>query len=562
MQVSRRNFMAGAATTAASLYPATAHAARRPRGSSSRLPDPASISAADPADLSLLECAALLQAGRLSSVELTTACLQRARARDGATTAWIRVYPDYALGLAKAADARLAAARRSRRVTPLVTGVPLALKDLYAAKGLPVTASSKVLAGNIALGDSTAWSRLQAAGMVLLGHAETDEFAIGVGTPQVGNPWDPGRSPGGSSGGSGALLGARLIPAATGTDTGGSLRLPATACGITSIKPSFGRVSAYGVIPLLWGRDHAGAMGRSAADASLLLSYMAGPDMNDPATLSAPTTPESQYPTMPTRGRKPFSGKRFGVVSTDASSLPAATAAVFARFLSEIQSLGGMLVDVALPALPTAGTGSTGEAELGEAGLYHKQFAPGSTGKYRAEYQAIIGAAIAAQQALSVGEYLAFQQDRVRFMHAYNELFAHNGLTCVLVPGTTVDGATREEVAGLTFLSGSVPGDVAWANYAGTPALCTPAGLSTATGMPFGVQLGVLPWQETQVLQVAIDYQAAYPYWSQAPPPREVPRTLSTAGVVAPPPSSTADPTGTVATHPAVAVVPTRSTTP
>jgi aspartyl-tRNA(Asn)/glutamyl-tRNA(Gln) amidotransferase subunit A len=235
---------------------------------------------------------------------------------------------------------------------------------------------------------------------------------------------------------------------------------------------------------------------------------------------------------------------------------------VFARFLSEIQSLGGTLVDVALPATPTAGTTNTGQAELGEAGLYHKQFAPGSTGKYRAEYQVVIAAAIAAQQAVGIGEYLTFEQDRVRFMHEYNDLFAKNGLSCVVVPGTTVDGATRAELAGLTFLSGSVPGDVQWANYAGTPAMCTPAGLSAATGMPFGVQLGVLPWQETEVLQVAIDYQATYPYWSQAPPPLEIPRTLATAEVVTPPTSATTDPTGTVATRPAVAVVPTLSVTP
>jgi aspartyl-tRNA(Asn)/glutamyl-tRNA(Gln) amidotransferase subunit A len=227
MQVSRRTFMAGAATTAA-LLPGTAYAARGYRARASRLPDPTTISAVDPADLSLVQCAALLQAGKLSSVELTTGCLDRAKERDGATTAWIRVYPGYALALAKAADARLTAARRTRGAAPLVTGIPLALKDLYAAKGLPVTASSKVLTGNIAIADSTVWSRVRAAGMVLLGHAETDEFAIGVGTPQVGNPWDPSKSPGGSSGGSGALLGARLIPAATGTDTGGSLRLPAT----------------------------------------------------------------------------------------------------------------------------------------------------------------------------------------------------------------------------------------------------------------------------------------------------------------------------------------------
>jgi aspartyl-tRNA(Asn)/glutamyl-tRNA(Gln) amidotransferase subunit A len=562
MRVSRRTFLAGAATSAGALYPARAHAARGLSPTPDALPRAADISATDPADLSLIECAALLQGGKLSSVELMNACLTRAEHRDGATTAWIRVYPDYATSLAKAADLTLAAARRSRTRTPLVTGVPLALKDLYAVKGLPVTASSKVLAGNIAIGDSTVWARLKAAGMVLLGHAETDEFAFGVGTPQCGNPWNPNDSPGGSSGGSGALLGARLIPAATGTDTGGSLRLPATACGITSIKPSFGRVSAYGVIPLLWSRDHCGAMGRSAADASLLLSYMAGHDYNDPATLSAPPIPPSAFPTVPTSGSKPFTGKRFGVITADVSGIPAATQAVFARFLTEVQSLGATLVDVALPSYPSAGSAGTGEEEYAEAGSYHRQFVPGSIGKYRAEYQAFVAAYVAAQQAVGIGAYLAFEQDRVRFMHQYNALFADHQLTAILVPGSSADGATRNELAGTTVLSGSVPGDVRWANHAGTPALTTPAGRSAATGMPFGVQIGVLPWQELELLQLAIDYQAAYPHWKEAPPPLEVPRTLTTADVVAPAAASVTDPTNTVATRPALVVAPTRSVTP
>ncbi|HEY1517738.1 MAG TPA: amidase [Solirubrobacteraceae bacterium] len=559
MRVSRRTFIAGAAAGAGTLYPSTAQGARRTGAPSGELPSPTGVSAADPADLSLVECASLLQAGKLSSVELMNACLTRSRQRDGSTTAWIRVYPEYATSLAQAADQALAAARRNRRQTPLVTGIPLALKDLYAVKGLPVTASSKVLAGNIALGDSTVWAKLNAAGMVLMGHSETDEFAFGVGTPQCGNPWNPDDSPGGSSGGSGALLGARLIPAATGTDTGGSLRLPATACGTTSIKPSFGRVSAYGVIPLLWSRDHCGAMGRSAADASLLLSYMAGQDYNDPATLSAPPIAQSAYPTMPTSGPKPFTGKRFGVITADVSGIPAATQAVFARFLTEVKSLGATLVDATLPSYPSAGSTGTGEEEYAEAGSYHKQFLPGSLGKYRTEYQALVAACVAAQQALGVGAYLAFEQDRIRFIHQYNALFADNQLTAILLPGSSVDGATRNELAGTTVLSGSVPGDVRWANYAGAPALTTPAGLSAATGMPFGVQIGVRPWQELDLLQLAIDYQAHFPYWAQAPAPLMTPRTLTTADVVAPPSSATADPTGTLGTRPALALVPTRA---
>jgi aspartyl-tRNA(Asn)/glutamyl-tRNA(Gln) amidotransferase subunit A len=549
--LSRRTFIVGAAATAATTVPARRVLART--GSAPRLPDPSTIDAGDPTALSLVECAALLRSGRLSSLELTTACLERARRFDGLITAWIRVYPEVAEQLARSADLRHA---RGDQNAPVVLGVPLALKDLYAVEGLPVTASSKVLDGNIATGDSGAWRRLKAAGMVLLGHSHTDEFAFGVGTPQTGNPWDPTRSPGGSSGGSGAALAARFVPAATGTDTGGSLRLPATACGTTSLKPSFGRVSAYGVIPLLWSRDHAGPMGRSAADCSLLLEAMAGPDQDDPSTLAAPPVPSRGYPTMPTRGARPLEGRRFGVVAGEADSLPAATAALYARFLDDVRALGATLVDVHLPPLPA---GIVGVGALAEAGAYHQQFGPTALPKYRTEIGAVVAACIAAQGS-AVADYIAFERDRVRFNHAYNALFAEQRLDCVVLPGTTIDGATRNQLAGTTIFSGSVGGNVVWANLTGAPALCTPVGRSSATGMPFGVQLGGLPHTDATILQLAVDYQAAHPYWRDAPTLAPAPRAIPTATPVTPPVHPFGDATGTDAKHLAYQIVPTLST--
>ncbi len=564
MSISRRRFLASAAATAAGVR--TASAAAAPATSTSKrlgLPDPATIKVTDPADLSLLECAALLQRRRLSSVELTEACLARSRARDGETTAWVRVYPELAAELARAADARLSPRSESarRRKSPLVCGVPLALKDLYAVKGLPLTASSQVLEGNVASGDSTVWTKLRHRGMVLLGHAHTDEFAFGVGTPQTGNPWNPACSPGGSSGGSGAVLGARMVPAATGTDTGGSLRLPANACGITSLKPTFGRISAYGVIPLVWTRDHCGPMARSAADVALLLSAMAGADQEDPSTLAGPPPPAGGYPHTPTKGPRPFTGKTFGVPRGAADALPAATAKLFARFLDEVKALGGQVKTVDMPALPTGDV--DGVSSLAETGLYHRQFAPGSTGKYRAELGAIVAASIAAQSA-PVGDYLTANRDRTRYMHEYNALFEREGLTCVVFPGSGVDGPTRKVVAGLTIfntLAGSVTGDVVWANLAGVPALATPIGRSEATGMPFGVQLGVRAWQEAEVLQLGVDYQAAHPYWADAPKPLTTPREIPTARLLASP-GGGPDPTNTDAKHPAPQVVPTLAAGP
>jgi aspartyl-tRNA(Asn)/glutamyl-tRNA(Gln) amidotransferase subunit A len=552
--VTRRQALVAGVAGALAAHPGIAGASARPqRSKAGLLPDPASIEATDPELLSLVECAALLQARRLSATELAEACLRRSRAKDGAITAWVRVYPELAAELAAAADDRLSAAgvRRRGRRAPLVCGVPLALKDLYAVRGLPLTASSKVLEGHVATGDSTAWVRLKSAGMVLLGHAHTDEFAFGVGTPQTGNPWDPARSPGGSSGGSGAALAARFVPAATGTDTGGSLRLPASACGVTALKPSFGRVSAHGVIPLAWGRDHAGPMARSAADVALLLSYMAGGDQDDPASLALPPPPDGLYPLRASASPKPFAGKRFGLPQGAADGLPAATGALFSAFLDRVRGLGAEVVPVTMPQPP-----SSLDAELAEMGLYHEQFGPVALTQYRAEVAAEVTAGIAALQA-PIRDRLTFQRDRTRYQHDYHRAFDRERLDCVVYPGSTVDGATRRELLGVTVFSGSVPGDVAWANYAGVPALCTPVGRSAATGMPFGVQLGGRAWGEAALLQLALDYQANDPSWAEIPALADSPHDIPVARVadVAPSP----DPTGTDARPPAAHVIATPS---
>lgn len=558
MDSTRRTFLAGSTAAVAA---ASAGPKKRPTPSKSKvhgLPDPSRLDLSDPTALSLTECAAALQARRLSSRELTQACLDRIGTHDGAITAMVRVYPEVALDLAAKADERLSARSvkaRGRRA-PLLTGVPLALKDLYAVAGLPLTASSKVLEGNVAAGDCTVWRKLRHHGMVLLGHAHTDEFAFGVGTPQSGNPWDPARSPGGSSGGSGAALGARFVPAATGTDTGGSLRLPATACGVTALKPSFGLVSTYGVIPLVWSRDHAGPMGRSAADCSLLLGGMAGPDPDDPPSLSAAAVPSAGFPLTPRKGPKPLGGLRVGTIKGGADGLPAATATLYAQFLDELRTLGATVVEVAMPTLPEA---PLGLSEIAQVGVYHEQFGPTAIPKYRAEIGAIAQAAVAAGTT-PVRDGLIELRDRTRFQHEFNALFARQDLTAIALPGSNVDGASRVDLAGLTVLSGSVPGDVVWANLTGAPAICTPAGRSAATGMPFGVQLGAPPGQDAAVLQLAIDHQHAFPHWREAPRLEPAARDVPTARPVTPP--AHPDPTSTDATHPALHLVATTSTTP
>jgi aspartyl-tRNA(Asn)/glutamyl-tRNA(Gln) amidotransferase subunit A len=237
--------------------------------------------------LGVRELSALLQRGELSAVEVTEAFLRRIREVDGAHShegdpesinAWVRVYEESARDAAAQADGRLSkkAVGREGQAPPL-TGVPIGLKDLYRVAGKPVTASSAFFE-EVPEADCDAWARLSAAGMVLLGHLHTHEFAVGGTTDQVGSPWDLARSAGGSSGGSAAALAARMTPAATGTDTAGSLRIPSACCGTSAIKPTRGLVSLAGVVPLSWSLDHAGPMARTISDCVLLLTAMAGPD--------------------------------------------------------------------------------------------------------------------------------------------------------------------------------------------------------------------------------------------------------------------------------------------
>ena len=241
----------------------------------------------DVARLGVAELSAHLQRRELSAGEVTAAFLARIREVDGthghdgdpgSINAWVRVYEEDALDAAARADERLsdAAVRRDGPAPPL-TGVPIGLKDLYGVAGKPVTASSGFFE-EVPAQDCDAWAQLSAAGMVLLGHLHTHEFAVGGTTDQVGSPWDLRRSPGGSSGGSAAALAARMTPAATGTDTAGSLRIPSACCGTSAIKPTRGIVSLSGVVPLSWSLDHGGPMARTISDCVLLLHAMAGPD--------------------------------------------------------------------------------------------------------------------------------------------------------------------------------------------------------------------------------------------------------------------------------------------
>lgn len=529
--------LAGGALLLGTVTAQPGHASPRQRGHAAprrRFPDPGTVDVTDPALLSAVEAASLLHAGQLHPRELLDACLARTREFDGAIGAWIRLYPEFAYAGADEAGERLAQARNDGTPAPDVCGLPIALKDLFAVSGFPLTASSRVLEGNIAAGNSGVWSKLEDAGAVLMGHAHTDEFAIGVATPQVGNPWNTDMSPGGSSGGSAAVLAARFAPLAVGSDTGGSVRLPASACGISSIKPTYGRITSHGMIPLTWTRDHVGPMGRSLADASLMLSILATVDADDPITALGPPVPAGGYPLTAKGGSSPLAGVRLGLPP---SELPPPLQTLFDDTIRVARSLGAQIVPVVMPPTPT----SLATGDVVEMGSYHRQFTD-RIGLYRPERVPSVGTAVASL-AVPVVDYLMLERDRLRYQVDYNRLFVDSDLDAVLIPGTRVDGAQREEFLGVSVTEG-VMGDVKWANYSGAPVVTLPVGRSSATGMPFGVQLGARPWQDERIIEIGLELQEALPAW------RDVPDLVPSAGTapevaqVAPGPGP--DPTNTL----------------
>jgi aspartyl-tRNA(Asn)/glutamyl-tRNA(Gln) amidotransferase subunit A len=229
-----------------------------------------------------------LAAGEYSSVELTRAYLQRIAAAQPALNAFVTVTGDAALEAAAAADAARAAGRAGA-----LTGVPIAHKDIFCTEGVLTTCGSKMLANFVSPYDATVVAGLRAAGTVMLGKLNMDEFAMGSSNETsffgpVRNPWNTGMVPGGSSGGSAAAVAARIVPAATATDTGGSIRQPAALCGVTGIKPTYGRCSRYGMIAFASSLDQAGIITVSAEDAALLLGPMSGFDPRDSTSVDSP----------------------------------------------------------------------------------------------------------------------------------------------------------------------------------------------------------------------------------------------------------------------------------
>ncbi len=294
-------------------------------------------------DMTVAELAAGLKARTFSATEVAQHFVARARADQ--TGSFLALNPEVTLAQAQAADARLAAGTAGA-----LEGVPLGHKDIFVTQDFPTTAGSKMLEGYRSPFDATLVRRLAEAGMVTVGKLSCDEFAMGSGNENcaygpVKNPWDTSRVPGGSSGGSAAAIAARLVPAATGTDTGGSIRQPASFCGITGIKPTYGRASRYGMIAYASSLDQGGPMARTAEDCALLLSAMCGPDADrDSTSLDVPAEDFTASLNADLQGLRIGIPKEFF-----GEGLAADVRAAVDGALAELTKLGATLVPISLP---------------------------------------------------------------------------------------------------------------------------------------------------------------------------------------------------------------------
>ena len=459
----------------------------------------------DPADLTLVEILPALEARRLSARELVDACIARAERHEATIKAFVTPTFDLARSGAAAADEARAA---GRPVGPLA-GVPLGLKDLYYTKGIPTTAGSRVLADFVPTFDATVWTRLAGAGAVLMGKLNTHEFALGTSTPPTTNPWDTSRNPGGSSGGSGAALAARMMPVALGTDTGASIRVPASVCGVAGIKPTYGRCSRHGVISLAWSLDCPGPMARRILDVALLLGIMAGPDPADPTTLADATAP---YPAGAPDG---LSGRRIGVPETYFwDGLDADVDRLCRNGVARLEAMGAEIVAVPMPPSTEAVLGEPlGPYEktvVVEAASYHRRLIQEKGALYSPE----VLATIQTGEGVSGPEYVDCQRLRATWSREWRATFVTLRLDAVASP-------VVPEPPGPQTPSSSVAAGPSFAltkpwNLNGFPAVSVPVGLDTR-GLPVGLQLAGLPLEEARLLSIAAALDENVRFFTQKP---------------------------------------------
>ncbi|MCC6362725.1 MAG: Asp-tRNA(Asn)/Glu-tRNA(Gln) amidotransferase GatCAB subunit A [Bryobacterales bacterium] len=448
------------------------------------------------------ELAALLKARKLSPVEVVRAFLERIEAVNPKVNAFLTVTADRALEQARQAEKDIA----SRRYRGPLHGIPYAPKDLIATAGVRTTNGSKVTSNWIPNYESTVTSRLNKAGAILIGKLNLLEFAMGSGQKGLAgparNPWDLAYSPSGSSSGSGAALAAGMVPLTLGSDTGGSIRGPAKSCGVAGLKPTYGRVSLYGVTTLSWTLDHVGPMARTVAGVALMLQAIAGSDPND---RNAAAVPAPDYTKALTGNIK---GLRFGVPSAYFfEHVRPETAAALHEAISRLKQLGAVQVDVQVRQPELAS--SISSVILGsESAAFHQK----RLREHADLLDPLVRERLEAGSLYSAVDYVNALRLRTQVMEEMRRVFG----TCdvLVLPAGNAAPKIEEEIAGTDAPTDPPraprPDTFNLANVAGIPALVLPCGFTAGPpSLPLGIQFCARPFDEATLFRVGHAYQSA-----------------------------------------------------
>jgi aspartyl-tRNA(Asn)/glutamyl-tRNA(Gln) amidotransferase subunit A len=455
--------------------------------------------------LSIAELGAAFRARRLSPLEVVEAYLRRIERLEPQVHAFVTLTADRASDEARTAEAELG--RGQDRGS--LHGVPVALKDLYNTAGLRTTAHSRLLLDNVPTEDATCVRRLAEVGSVLLGKLSMHEFAFGGPDPEgpsppARNPWSLDRIPAGSSSGSGAGLAAGFFAGSLGSDTGGSIRGPASYCGIVGLKPTYGLCSRFGVLPLAWSLDHAGPMARRVEDCAILLQAIAGYDPRDPASANVPV------PDYRAELQAGVAGLRIGAPLAYLDTVPDLAPDTYAAFraaLSQLEQLGACVQSVDLPeAEHHQVVGST--IIIAEAYAYHQHDLTSRPEQYGRRFRdRVLEAA-----SLTAADYLALQRGRAKIVRGFRALMSEIDLLALpTTPHPAHTFAEDDAVPSWKRTSFTRP-----FNITGQPAISVPCGFSS-TGLPIGLQLAGRPFDDLTVLRAAQAYEQATDWHTRNP---------------------------------------------
>jgi aspartyl-tRNA(Asn)/glutamyl-tRNA(Gln) amidotransferase subunit A len=459
--------------------------------------------ATDLLPLTIVEAGKRIAGKQLSPVELTRATLARIETLNPKVGAFITVAADQAIEAARIAEREI---MQGNYRGPL-HGIPFGVKDTYYTQGIRTTAGSYVLRDFYPAFDATIVRRLKAAGGILVGKTNLPEFSFGGVTPGCNNPWDLTRNSGGSSGGSGAALAASMLIAATGGDTSGSIRNPASTNGVVGIKPTFGRVSRYGVVPISWTLDHLGPMARTVEDVAVMLKIIAGHDPNDPFSARVPV---EDYPQ---QLRRSIRGLRIGVLAeSELGGFHADTKRAFREAVKVLEGMGAQIRPVTFSQHTKAAAESHGIIRISEAATYHRQYLRTQEAEYRHIWSSDTQSSntrttVEAGMLLTSPQYLKAQQARKFFLQ---EMYRTYEPLDVLLDPTMPSPADVPAGEAIAFRN--------WFDLNGFPAVSVPCGFSTSPGgLPIGLQISARPFQDSLVLAVAHAYESATEWHKRRP---------------------------------------------